>query len=64
MELAPNVRAVVAPFIPSAAVALFSGLGIAALKIDAAAAKGLKGSAHDRAARARANGRENEPDRR
>jgi hypothetical protein len=42
-ELAPNVRAVVAPFIPSGSVAVFSGLGIAALKIDAAAAKSLKG---------------------
>lgn len=42
-ELAPRVRAVVAPFIPSSAVALFSGLGIAALRVDAAGAKGLKG---------------------
>ncbi|MBX3233710.1 MAG: 3-isopropylmalate dehydratase [Labilithrix sp.] len=42
-ELASNVRAVVAPFIPSGSVAVFSGLGIAALKIDAAAAKSLKG---------------------
>jgi aconitate hydratase len=42
-ELASSVRAIVAPFIPSSAVALFSGLGIAALKIDAAGAKGLKG---------------------
>jgi aconitate hydratase len=42
-ELAPNVRAIVAPFIPSGSVAVFSGLGIAALKIDAAAAKSLKG---------------------
>jgi aconitate hydratase len=42
-DLAPNVRAVVAPFIPSGSVAVFSGLGIAALKIDAAAAKSLKG---------------------
>ena len=42
-DLAPHVRAIVAPFIPSGSVAVFSGLGIAALKIDAAAAKGLKG---------------------
>ena len=42
-ELASNVRAVVAPFIPSGSVAVFSGLGIAALRIDAAAAKSLKG---------------------
>ncbi len=45
VELAPSVRAVLAPFIPSGAVSLFSGLGIAALRFDAAgaAAKGLKG---------------------
>lgn len=43
-ELAPSVRAVLAPFIPSGAVALFSGLGIAALRFDAAGAKGLKGA--------------------
>ncbi|MBX3211485.1 MAG: 3-isopropylmalate dehydratase [Labilithrix sp.] len=42
-ELAPSVRAIVAPFIPSSSVALFSGLGIAALRVDAAGAKGLKG---------------------
>ncbi len=42
-EIAENVRAVVAPFIPSSSVALFSGLGIAALRVDAAGAKGLKG---------------------
>lgn len=41
-DAAPSVRAVVAPFIPSGAVALFSGLGIAALLVDAAAVKGLK----------------------
>jgi aconitate hydratase len=39
----PNVRAVVAPFIPSALVTLFSGLGIAAGEIDAQGSKGLKG---------------------
>ncbi|MDB4934551.1 MAG: Aconitate hydratase [Labilithrix sp.] len=43
VELAPNVRAVLAPFIPSGAVSLFSGVGIAALRFDAAGAKGLKG---------------------
>ena len=42
-EIAGNVRAIVAPFIPSSSVALFSGLGIAALRVDAAGAKGLKG---------------------
>lgn len=42
-ELAANLRAVVAPFIPSGAVTLFSGLGIAALRVDPAHAKGLKG---------------------
>jgi aconitate hydratase len=43
VELSPSVRAVLAPFIPSGAVALFSGLGIAALKVDAKNAKGLDG---------------------
>jgi aconitate hydratase len=43
VELAPNVRAVLAAFIPSGAVSLFSGVGIAALRFDAAGAKGLKG---------------------
>lgn len=42
-EIAPNVRAIMAPFIPSSSVALFSGLGIAALRIDPATVKGLKG---------------------
>jgi len=42
-EIASNVRAIVAPFIPSSSVALFSGLGIAALRVDDAGAKGLKG---------------------
>lgn len=43
VELAPSVRAVVAPFIPSGSVSLFSGLGIAALRADAQGQKGLKG---------------------
>jgi aconitate hydratase len=34
---------VLAPFIPSGAVSLFSGVGIAALRFDAAGGKGLKG---------------------
>jgi aconitate hydratase len=34
---------VLAPFIPSGAGSLFSGLGIAALRLDAQALKGLKG---------------------
>jgi len=42
-DVAPAVRAVLAPFIPSGLVALFSGAGIAALQVDAAAAKGLRG---------------------
>ncbi len=42
-EIAPAVRAVLAPYIPSSLVALFSAAGIAAIGIDAAAAKGLKG---------------------
>jgi len=42
-EIASSVRAVVAPFIPSSSVALFSGLGIAALRVDPATVKGLKG---------------------
>lgn len=43
VELAPSLRAVLAPFIPSGAVSLFSGVGIAALRLDAAGAKSLKG---------------------
>jgi aconitate hydratase len=43
VELAPNVRAVLAPFIPSGQVSLFSGVGIAALRLDSAGAKSLKG---------------------
>lgn len=42
-ELSQNVRAVLAPFIPSGAVSLFSGLGIAAIRLDAAGLKGVKG---------------------
>jgi aconitate hydratase len=40
-DVAHTVRAVIAPFIPSGTVALFSGLGIVAIEADAAAAKGL-----------------------
>ena len=43
VELAPYVRAVLASFIPSGQVSLFSGVGIAALRFDAAGAKALKG---------------------
>ena len=39
---ASNVRAVLAPFIPSGYVAIFSGLGIAAIQFDPASAKGIK----------------------
>ncbi len=42
-EIAPSVGAVLASYIPSALVALFSAAGIAAIRLDAAAAKGLKG---------------------
>jgi aconitate hydratase len=59
-ELAPSVRAVLAPFIPSGAVSLFSGLGIAALRVDAAAAKGLKGQ-HQIALPAPGQWKEGEP---
>ncbi len=44
-DLAPTVRAVLAPFIPSGLVAVFSGLGIAAIQYDPSTAKGItKGS--------------------
>jgi aconitate hydratase len=42
-EIAPNVGAVLASYIPSSLVALLSAAGIAAIRLDAAAAKGLKG---------------------
>ncbi len=42
-EIASTVRAVIAPFIPSASVAVLSGLGIAAIRVDAATHKSLKG---------------------
>jgi aconitate hydratase len=41
-EVAPTVRAVLAPFIPSGLVAVFSGVGIAAIQLDAAAVKGVR----------------------
>ena len=41
-EIAGQVRAVLAPFIPSGLVALLSGCGIAALQFDAAGARGLR----------------------
>ena len=43
VEIAPAVGAVLAPYIPSALVALLSAAGIAAIRLDAASAKGLKG---------------------
>jgi aconitate hydratase len=43
-DLAPTVRAVLASFIPSGLVAVFSGLGIAAIQCDVAVAKGAKGA--------------------
>ena len=42
-EIAHSVRAVLAPFIPSGLVSLLSAAGIAALRVDAAAAKKLEG---------------------
>jgi aconitate hydratase len=42
VEVAPAVRAVLAPFIPSGLVAVFSGAGIVAIQVDATAAKGLR----------------------
>jgi aconitate hydratase len=42
-EVSSAVRAVLAPYIPSGLVALFSAAGIAAIRLDAAAAKRLKG---------------------
>jgi aconitate hydratase len=42
-EIARSVRAVLAPYIPSSLVAIFSAAGIAAIRLDAGAAKGLKG---------------------
>jgi aconitate hydratase len=41
-ELNGHVRAILAPFIPSSLVALFSAAGIAALQVDASGAKGLR----------------------
>jgi aconitate hydratase len=43
LEIAPLVGAVLAQFIPSGLVALFSAAGIAAIRLDATAIKGLKG---------------------
>jgi aconitate hydratase len=43
-ELAETVRAVLASFIPSGLVAFFSGLGIAAIQLDAASTNGLEGA--------------------
>ncbi len=42
-DVAESVRAVVAPFIPSGIVAIFSGVGIAALQVEPGAVKGLRG---------------------
>ncbi|MGD0528101.1 MAG: aconitase family protein [Polyangiaceae bacterium] len=42
-EIAPAVRAVLAPFIPSGLVSLLSAAGIVALRLDPAAAKKLEG---------------------
>jgi len=42
-DIAPSVRAVLAPYIPGTLVSLLSASGIAALRLDATAAEGLKG---------------------
>jgi aconitate hydratase len=42
-ELSTSVRAVIGSFIPSASVAVLSGVGIAAIRVDAAGQKALKG---------------------
>jgi aconitate hydratase len=42
-EIAHAVRAVLAPYIPSSLVTLFSAAGIAAIRVDGAAAHGLRG---------------------
>jgi aconitate hydratase len=42
-DVAHSVRAVLAPYIPSALVSLLSAVGIVAIRLDPAAAKGLKG---------------------
>jgi aconitate hydratase len=41
-DVASTVRAVLAPFIPSGLVAVFSGVGIAAIQLDAATVKGMR----------------------
>ena len=41
-DLSSTVRAVLAPFIPSGLVAVFSGVGIVAIQLDAIAAKGVR----------------------
>jgi aconitate hydratase len=41
-DVAYTVRAVLAPFIPSGLVAVFSGVGIAAIQLDAMAVKGIR----------------------
>jgi aconitate hydratase len=43
-EIAPAVRAVIAPFIPSGLVAVLSGVGIAAIQTDPTAVKSLRDS--------------------
>ncbi len=41
-DIAPKVRAILATFIPSGLVAVFSGVGIAAIQLDPEAAKGIR----------------------
>lgn len=42
-DVAPSVRAVLAPYIPSGLVTLFSAAGIAAIRVEPASIKGLRG---------------------
>jgi len=42
-DISPSVRAVLAPYIPAPLVAIFSAAGIAAIRLDEAASRGIKG---------------------
>jgi aconitate hydratase len=42
-DIAPSVRAVLAPYIPAPLVAILSAAGIAAIRLDAAASRGIRG---------------------
>jgi aconitate hydratase len=59
-ELAEGVRAVLAPFIPSGYVSLFSGFGIAAIRLDESAAAALRATKGARTLQLPAPGQWNE----